>query len=114
VLDRLLGREVWRIADHFDINDKGSRGTAGPVSITALSVTPMYAGKLLAVARRRGRRTHVPPAPDQKLSFRPTRTSPNGRGRDDIPEEMRGHTGNAMLERLVELGLAVTLSERGL
>jgi hypothetical protein len=100
---------VWRIADHAGINGIGRRGTAGPVSITLLSVTPSTPWRAVEIdactCRRPRPKTELPTLPGRRRTVA---------GRHDIPEEMRGHTGDAVLERLVGLGLAVTLSERGL
>jgi stage V sporulation protein G len=94
-------------------------GSTIPVSITALSVTPMRAGKLFAIASveididgvlieiRGIRALHVPPAATriELPSFR----DPSGRSQAAIilPEEVRGPIGHAVLGQLVERGLAV-------
>jgi hypothetical protein len=93
-------------------------GTA-PVSITVLSVTPMRAGKLFALAAveididgvlieiHGIRATHVPVAAT-RIEL-PTYRDDAGRSQPAIvlPEEARGPIGDAVLDRLVELGLAV-------
>ena len=98
-------------------------GTA-PVSITVLSVTPMRAGKLFALVavevdidgvpiEIHGIRTmHVPPAAT-RIEL-PTYRDAAGRSRAAIilPEEVRGPIGDAVLDRLVELGLAVRRSRQ--
>jgi stage V sporulation protein G len=94
-------------------------GSTTPVSITVLSVTPMRAGKLFALAAveididgvlieiRGIRAVHVPPAATriELPSFR------DARGRSQaaiiLPEEVRGPIGDAVLGQLVERGLAV-------
>jgi stage V sporulation protein G len=95
-----------------------------PVSITVLSVTPMRAGKLFALAAVEVdidgvameihgiRAMHVPPAAT-RIEV-PTYRDAAGRSRAAIvlPEEVRGPIGDAVLDRLVELGLAVRRSPR--
>jgi stage V sporulation protein G len=90
-----------------------------PVSITVLSVTPMRSGKLFALAAveidvdgvlieiHGIRALHVPPAAT-RIEL-PTFRDAAGRSQAAIilPEEVRGPIGDAVLGRLVELGLAV-------
>lgn len=94
-------------------------GSTTPVSITVLSVTPMRAGKLFAIASveididgvlieiRGIRAVHVPPAATriELPSFRDA----SGRSQVAIilPEEVRGPIGDAVLGQLVECGFAV-------
>ena len=99
-------------------------GTTAPVSITVLSVTPMRAGKLFALAAVEVdidgvpieihgiRAMHVPPAAT-RIEL-PTFRDAVGRSRAAIilPEEVRGPIGDAVLDRLVELGLAVRRSRQ--
>ena len=93
-----------------------------PVSITVLSVTPMRARKLFALASveldidgvpieiHGIRATHVPPGAT-KIEL-PTYRDAAGRSRAAIalPEEVRGPIGDAVLDRLVALRLAVRRS----
>jgi len=90
-----------------------------PVSITVLSVSPMRAGKLFALAAveididgilieiHGIRAMHVPPAAT-RIEL-PTFRDAAGRLHSAItlPEEVRGPIGDAVLSQLVELGLAV-------
>ena len=94
-------------------------GSTTPVSITVLSVTPVRAGKLFALASveididgvlieiRGIRVVHVPPAATriELPNFR------DARGRSQaaiiLPEEVRRPIGDAVLGQLVERGLAV-------
>jgi stage V sporulation protein G len=90
-----------------------------PVSITVLSVSPMRAGKLFALAAveidvdgvlieiHGIRAMHVPPAAT-RIEL-PTFRDAAGRSQAAIilPEEVRGPIGDAVLDRLVELGLAI-------
>ena len=96
-------------------------GTAS-VSITVLSVTPMRAGKLFALVAVEVdidgvpieihgiRAMHVSPAAT-RIEL-PTYRDAAGRSRAAIilPEEVRGPIGDAVLDRLVVLGLAVRRS----
>ena len=92
--------------------------TTAPVSITVLSVTPLRAGNLFALASveleidgvlleiHGIRASHVPPGAT-KIEL-PTYRDAAGRSRAAIvlPEEMRGPIGDAVLDHLVECGLA--------
>ena len=94
-------------------------GSTTPVSITVLSVTPMRAGKLFAIASveinidgvlieiHGIRAVHVPPAAT-RIEL-PVFRDANGSSRAAIilPEEVRGPIGDAVLSQLVECGLAV-------
>lgn len=94
-------------------------GSTTPVSITVLSVTPMRAGKLFALAAveinidgvlieiRGIRAVHVPPAATriELPTFRDA--SGNSQAAIILPEEVRGPIGDAVLGQLVERGLAV-------
>ena len=62
-----------------------------------------------------GIRTMTCRRPRPKIEL-PTYRDAAGRSRVAmvLPEKLRGPTGDAVLDRLVELGLAVTLSELGL
>jgi stage V sporulation protein G len=98
-------------------------GTA-PVSITVLSVIPLRAGKLFALAAvdvdidgvvieiHGIRAMHVPPAAT-RIEL-PTYRDTGGRAQAAIilPEEVRGPIGDAVLDRLVELRLAVRRSRQ--
>ena len=98
--------------------------TTAPVSITVFSVTPMRAGKLFALAAveldidgvpieiHGIRATHMPPGAT-KIEL-PTYRDAAGRSRAAIvlPEEVRGPIGDAVLDHLVELGLAVRRSRQ--
>jgi stage V sporulation protein G len=89
------------------------------VSITVLSATPIRAGKLFALAAvaididgvlleiHGIRAVHIPPAATRVEL--PTFRDAAGRSQTAIilPEEVRGPIGDAVLSRLVELGLAV-------
>jgi stage V sporulation protein G len=97
-------------------NDTGS---TTPVSITVLSVTPMRAGNLFAIAAveididgvlieiHGIRALHVPPAAT-RIEL-PTFRNAAGRSQAAVilPEEVRGPIGDAVLDQLVEIGLAV-------
>jgi len=90
-----------------------------PVSITVLSISPMRAGKLFALAAveididgvlieiHGIRAMHVPPAAT-RIEL-PTFRNAAGRlhAAITLPEEVRGPIGDAVLSQLVELGLAV-------
>jgi stage V sporulation protein G len=90
-----------------------------PVSITVLSVSPIRAGKLFALAAveidvdgvlieiHGIRALHVPPAAT-RIEL-PTFRDPASRSQAAIvlPEEVRCPIGDAVLDQLVELGLAV-------
>ena len=107
--------------DDIDHNEISS---TTPVSITVLSVTPMRAGKLFALTAVEVdidgvaieihgiRAMHVPPAAT-RIEV-PTYRDAAGRSRAAIvlPEEVCGPIGDAVLDRLVELGLAVRRSPR--
>ena len=94
-------------------------GSTTPVSITVLSVTPMRAGKLFAIASveididgvlieiHGIRAVHVPPAATriELPVFRDA--SGSSRAAIILPEEVRGPIGDAVLSQLVECGLAV-------
>jgi stage V sporulation protein G len=94
-------------------------GSTTPVPITVLSVTPMRAGKLFALASveididgvlieiHGIRAVHVPPAATriELPTFRDT--SGSTRAAIILPEEVRGPIGDAVLGQLVERGLAV-------
>jgi hypothetical protein len=98
--------------------------TTAPVSITVLSVTPMRAGKLFALAAvgldidgvpieiHGIRALHVPPGAT-KIEL-PTYKGDAGRSLPAIvlPEEVHGPIGDAVLDCLVELGLAVRRSRK--
>ena len=106
-----------------DISAKETDTTA-PASITVLSVTPIRVGKLVALAAVEVdidgvaieihgiRAMHVPPAAT-RIEV-PTYRDAAGRSRAAIvlPEEVCGPIGDAVLDRLVELGLAVRRSPR--
>ena len=97
-------------------------GTTTPVSITVLSVTAMRAGKLFAIAAveidvdgvrieiHGIRALHVPPAAT-RIEL-PTFRNAAGRSQAAVilPEEVRGPIGDAVLDQLVEIGLAVKRS----
>ena len=103
------------------MGDGGSNdtGSTTPVSIKVLSVTPMRAGKLFAIAAveididgvlieiRGIRALHVPPAAT-RIEL-PTFRDAAGRSQAAVilPEEVRGPIGDAVLDQLVEIGLAV-------
>jgi len=90
-----------------------------PVLITVLSVTPVRAGKLFALAAVEVdidgvlieihgiRALHVPPAAT-RIEL-PTFRDAAGRSQPAVilPEEVRGPIGDAVLDQLVDLGLAV-------
>jgi stage V sporulation protein G len=102
--------------------DPNEIASTTPVSITVLAVTPMRAGKLFALAAveididgvlieiHGIRALHVPPAAT-RIEL-PTFRDAAGRAQAAIllPEEVRGPIGDAVLGRLVELGLAVRRS----
>ena len=94
-------------------------GCTTPVSITVLSVTPVRAGKLFALAAveididgvvieiHGIRAVHVPPAAT-RIEL-PRFRDAGGRSQTSIilPQELRGPIGDAVLGQLVEHGLAV-------
>jgi stage V sporulation protein G len=108
----------------MDDVDNNEIGSITPVSITVLSVIPMRAGKLFALASVEididGVRIkihgipamHVPPAAT-RIEL-PTFRDPAARSRTAIilPEEVREPIGNAVLDHLIALGLAVRRSSK--
>ena len=102
--------------------DTDDIGATTPVSIIVLSVTPMRAGKLFALAAVEVdfdgvlieihgiRALHVPPAAT-RIEL-PTFRNAAGRSQAAVilPEEVRGPIGDAVLDQLVEIGLAVKRS----
>jgi len=107
--------------DDIDHNEISS---TTPVSITVLSVIPMRAGKLFALASveididgvpieiHGIRAMHVPLA-TTRIEL-PTFRDAAGRSRAAIilPEEVREPIGDAVLNQLVELGLAIRRSSK--
>jgi len=96
---------------------EGTQTESGLVSIRVLSVTPMRAGKLFALASVEididgiqiaihgiraiktadGTRIELPQFRDQSGALRPTIT---------VPDEVRSAIGDAVLDELIEHGLA--------
>jgi hypothetical protein len=110
----------------FDMDDIGPEENANTtwISITVLSVTPMRAGKLFALApveldidglaiEIHGIRPPRVPPGATKIE-RPNYRDAAARLRAAIvPQEVRGPIGDSVLARLVELGLAVRRSRKG-
>lgn len=103
----------------MDGSDPNHPGATTSIAVTVLSITPVRVGKLFALAAveididgivieiRGIRALHVPPAATriELPQFRDAAGQP--KSAVILPEDLRGSIGDAVLDQLVELGLAV-------